>query len=143
MKISGFIFWLWLNNLILRHRWLQVTSYPILMNKILECKDHQINSKMSRKICKKSLNFIRVIKNSSFFWPAFSTYIVQTFLKIFWWWFLVLCSERLLNSSATSSEELFKYSNSISRYALVLVSFFVNIFSSIMTLHFGCTEVSG
>ena len=100
MKISGFIFWLWLNDLILRNRWLQVTSYPMLMNKKLECKDHQINSKISREICKKSLNFIRIIKNSSFFWPAFSIYMVQTLLKIIWWWFLVPLSERLLNSSA-------------------------------------------
>ena len=41
---------------------------PMLMNKKLECKDHQIYSKMLRKICKKEvqLSFIRVIKNPSF-----------------------------------------------------------------------------
>ena len=73
------------------------------MNKILNCKDHQIYSKMLRKICiyvkrKSNISFI-VIKSSSF--DRFL--MVKTFLKIIWWGFLVLYSEHLLVSSATLS----------------------------------------
>ena len=65
---------IWL--LILRHKWIQVTSYPMPMNKKLEGKDHQIDiPKWSVKIC--NFNFIRVIK------------MVLTFQKIIWWRFLV------------------------------------------------------
>ena len=56
-KIFWFYIWVvvvWL--LILRHIWLYVTCYiPMPMNKKLECKDHQICSKMLRKICKKEV----------------------------------------------------------------------------------------
>ena len=72
------------------------------MNKILNCKDHQIYSKMLRKICiyvkRKSNISFRVIKNSSFDQRFL---MVKTFLKIIWWRFLVLHSEHLLVSSAT------------------------------------------
>ena len=74
------------------------------MNKILNCKDHQIYSKMLRKICiyvkRKSNISFRVIKNSSFDQRFL---MVKTFLKIIWWRFLVLHSEHLLVSSATLS----------------------------------------
>ena len=60
--------------------------------KKLECKDHQIYSKIMRNIYKKrksNLNFIRIIKNSSFWLPIYTDIpIVQTFLKILWWRFL-------------------------------------------------------
>ena len=59
--------YLWLS--ILRHKWPPVTSYPIPMNKKLECKDHQIyiTKCWERSVKGKSnLNFIRVIKSSSF-----------------------------------------------------------------------------
>ena len=74
------------------------------MNKILDCKDHQIYSKMLRKICiyvkRKSNISFRVIKNSSFDQRFL---MVKTFLKILWWRFLVPHSEHLLVSSATLS----------------------------------------
>ena len=56
-KISGFISGLWLYDF-----WFydtndfdRVTSYLMLMKKKLECKDHQIYSKMLSKICKKKV----------------------------------------------------------------------------------------
>ena len=55
---------IWL--LILRHKWLQVTSYPMPMNKKLEYKDNQkyIPKSWERSVKRKSNhNFIRVIKN--------------------------------------------------------------------------------
>ena len=61
---------------------------PMPMNKKRECKDHQIYSKMLRKICKKekrksNLSFIRIIKNSSFDQHFLYVY-VKTFLNIIW-----------------------------------------------------------
>ena len=50
---------------------------------------------------KSNLNFIRVIKNSSFDQHFVYIYMVQTFLKFICWQFLVPRSERLLGSSAT------------------------------------------
>ena len=57
------VVYLWL--LILQHKWLQVTSYPMPMNKNLGCKDHQIYIMNCWEISvkgKSNLNFIRVIK---------------------------------------------------------------------------------
>ena len=86
LKISGFIFGLWLHGfLILRHKWLQVTSlYPIMpMNKKLECKEHQIYSKMLRKICKKEIKpQFHQSQKKFILWSTFSVSMVQTFLKL-------------------------------------------------------------
>ena len=57
LNVKNFWFYIWVVVAwvsILRHKWPQVTSYTIMpMNKKPACKDHQINSKMLRKICKK------------------------------------------------------------------------------------------
>ena len=84
--------------LVLRHKWLQITTYLMLMNEKLESKDHQIYSKTLKKICKKSQSHKKTI-----FWSTFSIYMVQTFLKILWWQLLVPHSECFLISSATLS----------------------------------------
>ena len=84
--------------LVLRHKWLQITTYLMLMNEKLESKDHQIYSKTLKKICKKSKSHKKTI-----FWSTFSIYMVQTFLKILWWQLLVPHSECFLISSATLS----------------------------------------
>ena len=58
LSFENFWFYIWVVVvwlLILRQNWLQVTSYLILMNKKSECKDHQIHSKMLKKICKKEI----------------------------------------------------------------------------------------
>ena len=47
----GCVVWL----LILRHKWLQATSYSLPLNKRYKCKDHQIYSQMLREICKKEV----------------------------------------------------------------------------------------
>ena len=54
--------------LILRQKWLQVTSYPYQWIKKIECKGHQIYPKMLRKIFQNEVwsQFHRVIKHSSF-----------------------------------------------------------------------------
>ena len=78
---------IWL--LILRHKWLQVTSYPMPMNKKFEYKDHQkyIPKSWERSVKRKSNhNFIRVIKNHLL---TLSMHAVQIFVKILWWRFLV------------------------------------------------------
>ena len=85
--------------LILRHKWLRVTSYAMSMDKNLECKDHQIYSKMSVKNYLQKGTLISILSESYkkfIFWSTFSVYIVQTFLKIIWWQFLPPRSERLL-----------------------------------------------
>ena len=80
--------------------------HPLLMsmNKILNSKDHQIYSKMLRRICiyvkRKSNISLGVIKNSSFDQRFL---MIKTFLKILWWRFLVPHSEHLFVSSATFS----------------------------------------
>ena len=101
-------FWFYISVVVL---WLIFTTQmtlrhllPIPMNKILDCKEHQIYSKILRKICiyvkrRSNISFM-VIKNSSF---NQRFVMVKTFLKILWWRFLVLHSEYLLVSSATLS----------------------------------------
>ena len=102
--MENFWFYIWVVAL-----WLNFTTQITLrllllvpMNKILDCKDHQIYSKILRKICiyvkRKSNVSFRVIKNS-FFDQRFL--MVKTFLKIIWWQFLVPYSEYLLVSTAT------------------------------------------
>ena len=104
--LENFWFYIWVVVL-----WLIFTTQmtlrhllPIPMNKILDCKEHQIYSKILRKICiyvkrRSNISFM-VIKNSSF---NQRFVMVKTFLKILWWRFLVLHSEHLLVSSATLS----------------------------------------
>ena len=102
--MENFWFYIWVVAL-----WLNFTTQITLrllllvpMNKILDCKDHQIYSKILRKICiyvkRKSNVSFRVIKNSSFDQRFL---MVKTFLKIIWWQFLVPYSEYLLVSTAT------------------------------------------
>ena len=81
-------------------------SYPMSMNKKLQCKDHQIHiTKCWEKSVKEksNLDFIRIIKISSF--DEYFLYIPmlwsKPFWKILWWCFLIPHSERLLISSAT------------------------------------------
>ena len=74
---------------------------PMPMNKILECKDHQISSKMLREICKKKVWYQFQSHKKIIFWSTFSYMMVKRFLKILWWWFLVPRSEHLLVSSET------------------------------------------
>ena len=99
---ENFWFYIWVmlvSFLILRHKWLRVTSYPMPMNKNLECKDHQIYSKMSVKNYLQKGSLISVLSESYkkfIFWSTFSVYMVQTFLKTIWWQFLPPRSERLL-----------------------------------------------
>ena len=66
----------------------------ISMKKKLECKDHQVYSKMLRRFVKRKSN-LRI--NISYM------YMVKIFLKIIWSRFLAPRSEHLLASSATLS----------------------------------------
>ena len=86
---------------------------------------------------KSNLNFIRVIKNSSF-WSTFSIYImVQTFLKTLWWRFLASRWECLIVSSATllhktwniSTLSMLVYTNN---FFLRSVSLMPGLFSSLI-----------
>ena len=85
LNLENFWFYIWVVVL-----WLNFTTQMTLrhlllmpMNKILDCKDHQIYSKMLRKICiyvkRKSNISFRVIKNSSFDQRFL---MIKTFLKI-------------------------------------------------------------
>ena len=107
---------------------------PILMNKKLECKEHQIYFKMLRKISetKSSLNFIRDVKKIIFC----STYsnMIQTILKILWWRSLVPCSERLIGSRATLSCITWNISTLLMLVYCNTNSFFVRIFSPMYCL---------
>ena len=104
MKISGFIFGLSLYDF-----WFYDTNdfmspLPMLMNKKLESKNHQIYSKMLRKVCKKEVSSQFHQDHKEFiFWSTFFMYMVPTFLKVIWWRFFVPCSEPFLISSATLS----------------------------------------
>ena len=106
LKFGKFLVYIWVVVL-----WLNFTTQMTLrhlllmpMNKILDWKEHQICSKMLKKICiyvkRKSNISFRVIKNSSFDQRFL---MVKTFLKILWWRFLVPHSEHLLVSSVTLS----------------------------------------
>ena len=106
LNLENFWFYIWVIVLWLNFTTQMTLCHLLLMpvNKILDCKDHQIYSKMLRKICiyvkRKSNISFRVIKNSSFDQRFL---MVKTFLKILWWRFLVPHSEHLLVSSATLS----------------------------------------
>ena len=65
------------------------------MNKKLECKSHQIYSKMLRKISKKE-TWSQFNHQEFIFWSTFCTYVLRTFLRIICWQFLVPRSERFL-----------------------------------------------
>ena len=65
------------------------------MNKKLECKSHQIYSKMLRKISKKE-TWSQFNHQEFTFWSTFCTYVLRTCLKIIYWQFLVPRSERFL-----------------------------------------------
>ena len=81
-----------------------------LVNKKMECKDHQIYPKCWNRSIKRNSNLRSQFHQS---WELdllikISSYSYtdiygpnQTFLRILWWRFLVLCSERLLASSTT------------------------------------------
>ena len=106
LNLENFWFYVWVVVLRLNFT-TQTTLRQLLlmpMNKILDWKEHQIYSKMLRKICiyvkRKSNISFRVIKKSSFDQRFL---MVKTFLKILWWRFLVPHSEHLLVSSATLS----------------------------------------
>ena len=110
----------------------------ITINEESDCKDHQIYSKILRKICKKSnLSFIRVIKKFIiWFWSTFCIliYMVQTFLKILWWGFHVARSERLLVSIGTLLCEIWNI-----LFLSMLVCYNTNIFFS-EKFAFWCTD---
>ena len=89
--------------LILRQKWLQVTSYPCRWIKKIECKDHRIYPKMLRKIFQNEVYSQFHSHKTFIFWSTFSIYMVQTFPKSLWWWFLVPRSEPLSISSTTLS----------------------------------------
>ena len=60
-------FFIWVvvvGHLILQHKWLRVTSYPMWMNKKLECKDHQYIPKCWERSVERNsnLSFITQIK---------------------------------------------------------------------------------
>ena len=105
LNLENFWFYIWVVVLWLnltRQMTLPLTHMPI--NKIIDCKDHQMYSKMLSKICiyvkrKANISF-RVIKNSSL---DRRFLMVKTFLEIIWWRFLVPHSEHLLASNATLS----------------------------------------
>ena len=90
LNLENFWFYIWVVVLWLnltRQMTLPLTHMPI--NKIIDCKDHQMYSKMLSKICiyvkrKANISF-RVIKNSSL---DRRFLMVKTFLKIIWWRFL-------------------------------------------------------
>ena len=121
-------FWFYIRVVVL---WLNFTAQmtlchllPMAVNKILERKDHQIYSKMLRRICK------RVTKNlliNVFLWLK----LVLKPLKILWWRFLVPRSEHLLVSSATLScktQNIFTLSMLVPLYYNTN-SFFIRSFS--------------
>ena len=100
MEYFWFYIWVavvWI--LILRHKWLRVTSYPVPMNKKLTANTSKYIPKFwERSERRKSdLDFIRDI------WSTFSIYMLQTFLKTLSWQFFVSRSERLFISSAILS----------------------------------------
>ena len=100
MEYFWFYIWVavvWI--LILRHKWLRVTSYPVPMNKKLTANTSKYIPKFwERSVRRKSdLDFTRDI------WSTFSIYMLQTFLKTLSWQFFVSRSERLFISSAILS----------------------------------------
>ena len=110
LNLENFLFYIWVVvlwlNFTTQITWRDFTSHLLLMsmNKILDCKDHEIYSKMLRKICtyvkgKSNISFF-VIKN-----PVFDQcfLMVKTFLKIHRWRFLAPHSEHLIVSSVTLS----------------------------------------
>ena len=86
---------------------------PMPMNKTLECKYHQIYSKMLREICKKEVYYQFQSHKKFIFWSTFS-YILnvyEAFLKILWWWFLVPHIEHVLKQCNILTLSMLVYYN--------------------------------
>ena len=112
LSFEDFWFYIWVVIvwvLIFRHKWFQVTSYPIMsMNKKPERKDHKtyIFRNVYIQLIYNIYNIHIQLHQSQRkfnFWSLLSIYMVQTFLKILCWQFLVPRLERFLISSATLS----------------------------------------
>ena len=95
LSLENFWFYILAGTFILLHRWLQVTSYPCLLIKILSAKTTKYIPKCWERSAKgkSSFNFISHYNLSSD--QHFYRYwcMVQSFLKILWWRFSVHYSE--------------------------------------------------
>ena len=133
MEYFWFYIWVavvWI--LILRHKWLRVTSYPVPMNmnkKLTANTSKYIPKFWERSVRRKSdLDFIRDI------WSTFSIYMLQTFLKTLSWQFFVSRSERLFISSAILSCKICNLSTFLMLVCYNAKSFSLRSFSLMHTV---------